>query len=69
MSILISTALPVSLQADIAQARANIPIAHYEIPEGVVFSPDTAFVHINDWAFLNGFVYINISGSKKEGKY
>jgi hypothetical protein len=65
----IPTTLPLSLQADINQARANIPRAHYEQPDGVVSSPETAFIHINDWAFLNGFAYVNIAGSEKEGRY
>jgi hypothetical protein len=65
----ISTTLPPSLQADINQARANIPRAHYERPEGVVSSPATAFIHINDWAFLNGFAYIKTASSEKEGRY
>jgi hypothetical protein len=30
---------------------------------------DTAFIHINDWAFLNGFAYVKLSGSEKEGRY
>jgi hypothetical protein len=43
-----STNLLPSLQADLNQARANIPLAHYEVPEGVISSPDSAFAHIND---------------------
>jgi hypothetical protein len=42
-----STNLPQALQASLNQARANIPLAHYEVPEGVVLSPDSAFIHIN----------------------
>ena len=64
-----STTLPQPLQASLNQARANIPLAHREVPEGVVSSPDTAFVHINDWAFLNGHAYVKLSGSAKEGRY
>ena len=64
-----STTLPQALQASLNQARANIPLAHREVPEGVVSSPDTAFIHINDWAFLNGYAYVKISGSAKEGRY
>src|SRR5258705_6177715 len=64
-----ATTLPQAIQASLNQARANIPLAHREVPEGVVSSPDTAFIHINDWAFLNGYAYVKISGSAKEGRY
>ena len=63
-----STSLPPNLQADINQARANIPLAHYERPEGVVSSPDTAFIHINDWAFLNSYAYVKLSGTVNTGR-
>jgi hypothetical protein len=64
-----STNLLLSLQADLNQARANIPLAHYKVPVGVISSPDSAFVYINDWAFLNGHAYVELSGSAKEGRY
>ncbi|RFU25262.1 hypothetical protein B7463_g11084, partial [Scytalidium lignicola] len=64
-----SSNLPLSLQADLDRARASILPAHREMPEGVVSSPDVAFIHINDWAFLNGHAYFKVSGSLKEGRY
>lgn len=64
-----STTLPQALQASLNKARANIPLAHHEVPEGVVSNPDSAFIHINDWAFLNGHAYVKLSGSMKEGRY
>jgi len=64
-----STNLPQALQASLNQARAKIPLAHHTAPEGVVSSPDSAFIHINDWAFLNGHAYVKLSGSVKEGRY
>lgn len=65
-----SANLSLALQAHLNQAQANIPLAHHEAPrEGVVSSPDTTFIHINDWAFLNGYAYVKLSGSAKEGRY
>ena len=64
-----SANLPQALQASLNQARANIPPAHRDVPEGVVSNPDSAFIRINDWAFLNGYAYVKISGSAKEGRY
>ena len=43
-----SANLPQALQASLNQARANVPLAHHEVPEGVVSSPGSAFIHIND---------------------
>jgi hypothetical protein len=40
--------LPQALQASLNQARANVPLAYYKVPEGVVSSPDSAFIYIND---------------------
>ena len=65
-----SADLPRALQASLSQARANkIPLAHHEAPDGIVSSPDNAFIHINDWAFLNGHAYVKISGSMREGRF
>lgn len=64
-----SANLPQAVQASLNQARANIPLAHRDVPEGVVSNPDSAFIHINDWAFLNGYAYVNTAASKKEGRY
>ena len=64
-----SADLPRALQASLSQARAKIPLAHHKALEGVVSSPDNAYIHINDWAFLNGHIYVRISGSMKEGRY
>jgi len=45
--------LPEPLLTHLNQARANILSNHREVPqEGIVSDPDTAFIHINDWAFL-----------------
>jgi hypothetical protein len=64
-----STNLPPSLQAQLKQARANIPLAHREIPaQGVVSSPDTAFIHINNWAFLKGYAYVKLAGTINTGR-
>jgi hypothetical protein len=59
------TSLPPKLQAQLDQARANIPLDHREAPpnDSIVSHPDTAFIHINDWAFLNGYAYVVLSGS------
>jgi hypothetical protein len=64
-----SANLPQALQASLNEARAKIPLAHHEVPNGVVSNPDSAFIHINDWAFLNGYAYVKLSGSMKEGRY
>ena len=58
------TNIPPALLAHLNQVRANIPLDHREVPhEGIVSDPDTAFIHINDWAFLNGHAYVKLSGS------
>ena len=61
------TNLPLQLLAQLDQARADIPPDHRRVPEqgGIVSHPDTAFIHINDWAFLNGHAYVRVSGSAK----
>lgn len=64
------TNLPQALQAKLDQARANIPLAHHEMPRnGIVSNPESAFIHINDWAFLNGHAYVKLSGSAKSGRW
>jgi hypothetical protein len=32
---------------------------------GIISHPDTAFIYINDWAFLNSYAYVRVSGSAK----
>jgi hypothetical protein len=64
-----SANLPQALQASLNEARVKIPLAHHQVPNGVVLNPDSAFVHISDWAFLNGHAYVKLSGSIKEGRY
>ena len=61
------TNLPLQPLAQLDQARADIPLDHYREPihGGIVSHPDTAFIHVNDWAFLNGHAYVRVSGSAK----
>ena len=57
------------LRAHLIQARANIPSSYREVPkEGPVSDPDTAFIHINDWAFLNSYIYVKLSGTMNTGR-
>jgi hypothetical protein len=61
--------LPEPLQTHLNQARANIPSNHREGPqEGIVSDPDTAFIHINDWAFLNSHAYVKLSRTVNTGR-
>jgi hypothetical protein len=54
-----------NLQKLVSQARSIVPPDHHYAPisGSVVASPESAFVHIQDWAFLNGFAYVVESGS------
>jgi hypothetical protein len=64
--------LPAALLAQLNQARAVIPPAYYEKPRKDSIIPDiaAAYIHINDWAFLNSHGYVNISGSEeREARY
>jgi hypothetical protein len=48
------------------QACFIIPPEHRQQPKGgIVADLDTVFVHINDWAFLNGYAFVKLSGSVK----
>ena len=60
--------LPVALLAQLDQARAIILPAYREKPREGSIIPDiaAAYIHINDWAFLNSYGYVNISGSKEK---
>jgi hypothetical protein len=60
-----SASLPPKLQAQLDEARAKIPIDRRRVPSynSVVSHPNTAFTHINNWAFLNGYAYVRASGS------
>jgi hypothetical protein len=41
-----------------------------QLPEGgIVADPDTVFVHINDWAFLNGYAFVKLSSSAKGRRF
>jgi hypothetical protein len=40
--------LPQAQQASLNQARASIPLAHREVPKGVISNPDSVFIYIND---------------------
>jgi hypothetical protein len=53
-----------NLQKLVSQARSIVPPDHHYAPisGSVVASPESAFVHIQDWAFLNGFAYVVESG-------
>jgi hypothetical protein len=64
--------LPTALLAQLDQARAIIPPAHRKKPREGRIIPDiaAAYIYINDWAFLNGHSYVNISGSEeREARY
>jgi hypothetical protein len=54
-----------NLQKLVSQARSIVPPDYYYalISGNVVASPKSAFVHIQDWAFLNGFAYVVELGS------
>jgi hypothetical protein len=60
-----------NLQKLVLQARSIVPPDHYYalISGSVVASPESAFVHIQDWAFLNGFAYVVESGSSAAAAY
>jgi hypothetical protein len=48
------------------QARSVISPEHRQQPKGgIVADPDTIFVYINNWAFLNGYAFVKLSGSAK----
>jgi hypothetical protein len=49
------------------QARFIIPSEYRQQPKGgIVADPDTVFVHINNnWAFLNGYAFVKLSGFAK----
>jgi hypothetical protein len=55
------TNLPPALQASLNQARTDIPLAHHKVPKEVLSSLDSAFIYINDWAFLNSHIYVKNS--------
>jgi hypothetical protein len=43
-----------------------IPPEHRQQPEGgIVADPDTVFVYVNDWVFLNGYAFVKLFGSAK----
>src|ERR1700761_5275716 len=54
LASLMATITP-NLQKLVSQARSIIPPDHHYAPvsDSVVASPESAFVHIQDWAFLN----------------
>jgi hypothetical protein len=57
--------------AQIDEVAASIPPAHHEMPADgcVVSSVDSVLLHLNNWAFLNGFAYVSASGSAKERRW
>jgi hypothetical protein len=57
--------------AQIEEVAASIPTEHHEPPadRGVVSSLDSAILHLNNWAFLNGHAYVTASGSAKERRW
>jgi hypothetical protein len=64
--------LSTALLAQLDQARAIILLAYREKPREGSIIPDiaVAYIYINDWAFLNGHGYVNISGSEgREARY
>jgi hypothetical protein len=53
-----------NLAAMLAQARGDIPSAHHQPPPNrIVSSPEDSFVHINNWAFMNGQAFVITQGS------
>jgi hypothetical protein len=60
-----------SVIAQIKQVTANIPSQHHNVPEddGIISSVESAILHLNDWAFLNGYGYVSTSGSAKERRW
>jgi hypothetical protein len=65
------TNLPPSIADQLQQARANIPQKRHSIPpDGSVISTfDSAILHLNDWAFLQGYGYVSASGSATERRW
>jgi alkylated DNA repair dioxygenase AlkB len=63
--------LPPSLIAQIQQVAANIPLEHHNMPpdESIVLSVKSAVLHLNDWAFLNGYGYVSSSGLARERRW
>jgi hypothetical protein len=63
--------LPPSIMAQIKEVTADIPPQHHDIPEdgGPVSSVESAILHLNNWAFLNGYGYVNTAGSAKERRW
>lgn len=63
--------LPPSVVAQIEEVAAQIPLQHREMPtDGEIYSSiDSAILHLNDWAFLNSYGYVNVSGSAKERRW
>jgi hypothetical protein len=57
--------------AQIKEVTADIPPQHHDIPEdgGPVSSVESAILHLNNWAFLNGYGYVNTAGSAKERRW
>lgn len=65
------TNLPPSIAAQLQQARANIPLKHHDMPEdgSIIATLESAILHLNDWAFLQGHGYVTASGSAKERRW
>ena len=65
------TNLPPSVIAQIKQVTAHIPPQHHDIPEdgGPVSSVESAILHLNNWAFLQGYGYVNTAGSVRERRW
>ena len=63
--------LPAPILAQIAQVEANILLQHRGMPlnDSIVVSIEQALAHINDWSFITGYGYVNVAGSKKEGRW
>lgn len=59
------------LAAQIEEATAKISPEHRCMPiDGGIFSSiDSALLHLNNWAFLNGYGYVNTSGSTRERRW
>ena len=55
------------LTAQIKEAIRTIPECYRDAPidGSIVVDPEVAFVHIQHWAFINGYAYVTESKGKR----
>ena len=59
------------LAAQIKKAIRTIPDQYRDAPidGSIVVDPEAAFVHIQHWAFINGYAYVTESKGKRRVRY